>query len=104
MGCFVSFQQKPWLLCDGGLISVKNKKKYEFLLKLRTHGGTTRNQHDVIGYNSRLDEIQAAVLDTKLKYVKSFIKKRIKIADFYYKGIVNDKLRLPFKSPINSYV
>ena len=34
-----------------------------------------------------------------MKYVKSFIKKRIKIADFYYKGIVNDKLRLPFKSP-----
>ena len=100
MGCFSFFPTKN-LGCygDGGLISVKNKKKYEFLLKLRTHGGTTRNQHDVIGYNSRLDEIQAAVLDTKLKYVKSFIKKRIKIADFYYKGIVNDKIRLPFKSP-----
>ena len=98
MGCFSFFPTKN-LGCygDGGLISVKNKKKYEFLLKLRTHGGTTRNQHDVVGYNSRLDEIQAAVLDTKLKYIKSFIKKRIKIADFYYKEIVNDKLRLPFK-------
>ena len=59
---------------DGGLITVKNKKTYELLLKLRTHGGTKRNQHDLIGYNSRLDEIQAAILNIKLEYIDSFLK------------------------------
>ena len=83
----VSFNKNLGCYGDGGLISVKNKKKYEFLLKLRTHGGTTRNQHDVIGYNSRLDEIQAAVLDTKLKYVKSFIKRELRLPIFTTKEL-----------------
>ena len=68
VGCFSFFPTKN-LGCfgDGGLVTVKNKKVYESLLKLRTHGGIKRNQHDMIGYNSRLDEIQAAILDIKLK-------------------------------------
>ncbi len=67
MGCFSFFPTKN-LGCfgDGGLIILKNKKMYDLLLKLRTHGGIKRNQHDLIGYNSRLDEIQAAILDIKL--------------------------------------
>ena len=63
---------------------------------LRTHGGTSRNQHDLIGYNSRLDEIQVAVLNIKLSFLSSFIKKRRKIAEIYCKTISNDKIRLPF--------
>tara|TARA_Y100000022_G_C13238765_1_gene371311 strand:+ start:120 stop:1205 length:1086 start_codon:yes stop_codon:yes gene_type:complete len=98
MGCFSFFPTKN-LGCfgDGGLITLKNRKLYELLLKLRTHGGVKRNQHDLIGYNSRLDEIQAAILDIKLKYIDKLINKRIKVADLYYKLIVNDKIRLPFK-------
>tara|TARA_B100001059_G_C17808255_1_gene570536 strand:+ start:246 stop:1334 length:1089 start_codon:yes stop_codon:yes gene_type:complete len=97
MGCYSFFPTKN-LGCfgDGGLIVVKSKKNYEILKKLRTHGGTKRNQHDLIGYNSRLDEIQAAILNIKLNFLESFIEKRIKIAEIYYKTIDNDKLRLPF--------
>ena len=97
MGCYSFFPTKN-LGCfgDGGLIVVKSKKNYEILKKLRTHGGTRRNQHDLIGYNSRLDEIQAAILNIKLNFLESFIEKRIKIAEIYYKTIDNDKLRLPF--------
>ena len=77
MGCFSFFPTKNLgAFGDGGLITVKNKKMYELLLKLRTHGGTKRNQHDLIGYNSRLDEIQAAILNIKLKYIDDFLKKR----------------------------
>lgn len=96
-GCFSFFPTKN-LGCfgDGGLIVLKNKKMYELLLKLRTHGGTKRNQHDLIGYNSRLDEIQAAILNIKLQYLDSFIDKRIKIANTYFKLIKNDRIRLPF--------
>ncbi len=97
MGCYSFFPTKN-LGCfgDGGLVVVKSKKNYDILKKLRTHGGTKRNQHDLIGYNSRLDEIQAAILNIKLNFLESFIKKRKKIAEIYYKTISNDKVRLPF--------
>ena len=97
MGCFSFFPTKN-LGCfgDGGLISMKNKKYYELILKLRTHGGIKRNQHDLIGYNSRLDEIQAAILNVKIDYVKSFIRKRKQIADIYNKNIKNDSIILPY--------
>ena len=97
MGCYSFFPTKN-LGCfgDGGLVVVKSKKNYETLRKLRTHGGIRRNQHDLIGYNSRLDEIQAAILNIKLNYLESFIKKRKQIAKIYFKTITNDKLRLPF--------
>ena len=97
MGCFSFFPTKN-LGCfgDGGLIVLKNRKMYNLLLKLRTHGGIKRNQHDLIGYNSRLDEIQAAILDIKLQYLDRLIDKRIKVADSYFKLIKNDKIRLPF--------
>ncbi len=98
IGCFSFFPTKN-LGCfgDGGLIVAKNKKIYESLLKLRTHGGIKRNQHDMIGYNSRLDEIQAAILDIKLKYIDKLIKQRIGVAGAYYKLIKNEKIRLPYK-------
>lgn len=97
MGCFSFFPTKN-LGCfgDGGLISIKSKKLYKLILKLRTHGGIKRNQHDLIGYNSRLDEIQAAILNIKINYVNSFIKKRKRIAEIYNKEIKNDRLILPF--------
>ena len=96
-GCFSFFPTKN-LGCfgDGGLITVKNKKAYNLLLKLRTHGGTKRNQHDVIGYNSRLDELQAAILTAKLPYINKFIENRRSIAKMYFKLINNDKVVLPF--------
>jgi len=97
MGCFSFFPTKN-LGCfgDGGLIAVRNKRNYDKLKKLRTHGGIRRNQHDLIGYNSRLDEIQAAILNIKLNYLESFLQKRRKIAKTYINTIKNDKLRLPF--------
>ena len=96
-GCFSFFPTKN-LGCfgDGGLITVKNKKAYNLLLKLRTHGGIKRNQHDVIGYNSRLDELQAAILTAKLPYINKFIENRRSIAKMYFKLINNDKVVLPF--------
>lgn len=96
-GCFSFFPTKN-LGCfgDGGLISVKNERHFKLLQKLRTHGGIMRNQHDLIGYNSRLDEIQAAVLNIKIKYMEKFLKQRRKIAKTYIDSIKNDKYKLPF--------
>ncbi len=96
MGCFSFFPTKN-LGCfgDGGLISVKNKKHYEKLKKLRTHGGIKRNQHDLIGYNSRLDEIQAAILCIKLKFLDKLLDQRRNIAKIYQETICNEKIKLP---------
>ncbi len=71
MGCYSFFPTKN-IGCfgDGGLIVVKSKKNYDILKKLRTHGGIRRNQHDLIGYNSRLDEIQAVILNIKLSFLE----------------------------------
>jgi len=97
MGCFSFFPTKN-IGCfgDGGLISVKSKKHYDKLKKLRTHGGTKRNQHDLIGYNSRLDEIQAAILCIKLKFLNKFLDQRRNIAKVYQEIINNEKIKLPF--------
>ena len=97
MGCYSFFPTKN-IGCfgDGGLIAVKSKKHFDILKKLRTHGGTKRNQHDLIGYNSRLDEIQAAILNIKLNYLESFIKKRKKIAACYSNSINNPNIIKPF--------
>ena len=97
MGCFSFFPTKN-IGCfgDGGLISIKSKKHYEKLRKLRTHGGIKRNQHDLIGYNSRLDEIQAAILCIKLKFLDKFLDQRRKIANIYHETISNEKIKLPF--------
>ncbi len=68
---------------DGGLISTGDENLAKRLKKLRVHGSERRYYHDEIGYNSRLDEIQAAVVRIKLKYLDKWNKKRAEIADLY---------------------
>ncbi len=77
---------------DGGMITTNNKKYYQKLIKLRNLGQKRKNIHDEIGVNSRLDSIQASLLNLKLKSLKKFNLKRKKIADFYKKNIKNDKI------------
>ncbi len=82
---------------DGGLIVTNNEKLYEMANMIRSHGSKKRYYHEIVGTNSRLDEIQAAILRVKLKYLDSFNKKRVEIAKYY-----NDKIKaldLPIKTP-----
>ncbi|MCX7830718.1 MAG: DegT/DnrJ/EryC1/StrS family aminotransferase, partial [Acidobacteria bacterium] len=72
---------------DGGIISTDSQKLAERLRKLRVHGSERRYYHDEIGYNSRLDELQAAVLRVKLKYLDEWNGKRGEIADLYRKEL-----------------
>ena len=60
-GCFSFFPTKN-LGCygDGGIITTNNDKAAKFLKMLRNHGGLERNKHLYVGYNSRLDEVQAS--------------------------------------------
>ncbi|QTA38653.1 DegT/DnrJ/EryC1/StrS family aminotransferase [Thermosipho ferrireducens] len=82
---------------DGGMIITNNVEIYEKSKTLRVHGAKKKYLHDEIGYNSRLDEIQAAILNVKLKYIDLWTEKRAKIAEKY--AIEFEKRQLPIKFP-----
>lgn len=84
MGCF-SFYPTKNLGCfgDGGMVTTDNLKTAERLKMLRVHGSRTRYFHEIVGANSRLDEIQAAVLRIKLKHLDKWSSLRIRNAGRY---------------------
>ena len=62
----------------------------------RVHGASKKYHYDYIGYNSRLDTLQAAILSVKLKYIDEAIKKREKVAKLYMEGLKDiEGVRLP---------
>jgi len=77
---------------DAGIITTNTKKFYELIKNLRNLGSKKKFIHDNIGQNSRLDTIQASVLNVKLQHLHSFNKKRKKIAELYNKLITNKKI------------
>lgn len=72
---------------DGGAITTNDETVYKKLLSLRNYGQTKRYYHESKGINSRLDEIQAAILHTKLKYLDQFNMERQEIAKAYQDGL-----------------
>lgn len=84
IGCFSFYPTKNLgAYGDGGAIVTDNKKLYEASMMIRNYGQTNRYEHKVLGLNSRLDELQAAILSEKLKKMHFYIKKRNEIADVY---------------------
>lgn len=82
-------------LGDAGAITTNDQSLYELLLSLRNYGSREKYQHDYQGVNSRLDEIQAAILQVKMKYFKEDLEMRRKAAMLYLKQIKNPKIQLP---------
>ncbi len=72
---------------DGGAVVTNSDDIRRKLIMLRNYGQSTRYYHEEYGINSRLDEIQAAILLTKLQYVDRWNEKRIKAAQFYQKRL-----------------
>ena len=82
-------------LGDGGAIITNDHEKYELMKMITNYGSRIRYHHDVIGVNSRLDELQAAFLRVKLRYLDKMNDERIRIASKYLKEINNPKITLP---------
>lgn len=96
IGCISFFPSKP-LGCygDGGAVTTNDSELAEKIKSLRVHGQTQRYYHKYIGFNCRLDTIQAAILQVKLKYFPEEIKKRERIAARYTQLLSDMDLVLP---------
>ncbi len=80
---------------DGGMIVTNKKKYYEKCKKIRKYGMSKLYYSDMHGINSRLDEVQAAIINLKISYLEESIKKRRQIALRYNHEIKNTELVLP---------
>lgn len=90
---------------DGGAIFTNDDALADKLRSLTNHGMKIRYYHDYIGVNSRLDSLQAAILDVKLKYLPRYIQARQKAAQLYNKYLSDIKeLQLPFVGSYSTHV
>jgi len=89
-GCFSLHPLKNLhIYGDGGVVTTNNKKIYESIKKLRNHGFKNRNECEFWGYNSRLDNIQAAIARIKLQHIDKINNKFIEISKIYSKELKN---------------
>ncbi len=86
VGCFSFFPSKN-LGCygDGGMVITDDTNLADHMAKLRNHGSRVRYYHDEIGFNSRLDEVQAAVLRIKFRHIDAYNERRRNNASLYKK-------------------
>ena len=83
-GCYSFYPTKNLgTMGDGGLLTTNSESLRDRAIALRNHGGAVRYHHDEIGVNSRLDEIQSAILRTKLPYIDEWNTKRRERAHIY---------------------
>lgn len=84
IGCFSFYPSKNLgAFGDGGMVVTNDKDLHEKICELRNHGSRQRYVHSSIGINSRLDELQAAVLLVKMNYLDLFLERRRSIAERY---------------------
>ena len=91
-------------LGDGGAVTTNDEELAGVIRALRNYGSYKKYENDYKGINSRLDEIQAAVLSIKLKYLDRDNNRRREIANNYLENITNEKIILPKVNDPNSHV
>ncbi len=99
-GCFSFFPSKNLAgYGDGGMIITSNDELTENVRLLRNHGSAVKYHHKILGYNSRLDEIQAAIIRVKMRHIDIFNQKRRTNANLYRTFIKRDDIILPSEKP-----
>ena len=89
---------------DGGAIFTNDDALAEKLQMIAAHGQSKRYYHDVVGCNSRLDAVQAAILDIKLKHLDEYINARRKAADFYDKAFAGiEQITTPYRASYSNH-
>jgi UDP-2-acetamido-2-deoxy-ribo-hexuluronate aminotransferase len=106
VGCTSFFPSKN-LGCfgDGGAMFTDNPETAEKLRSITLHGSKVKYFHDMIGVNSRLDTLQAAILDVKLRYLDNWNKARAEAARYYDAALGDiDRLRLPKRMKQSTHI
>lgn len=70
---------------EGGAVTTNDESLYNFMLRYRQHGSVEKYLHDIEGHNYRMEEIQAGVLNIKMKYISKWTENRRKTAELYTK-------------------
>tara|TARA_B100001250_G_scaffold404245_1_gene419913 strand:- start:708 stop:1838 length:1131 start_codon:yes stop_codon:yes gene_type:complete len=114
LGCFSFYPTKILgAYGDGGFILTQNYQLYKKIKRIRFYGIETSDKNNKFnnkyyanenGINSRLDEIQASILNYKLKQVDKFIKRRREIAKIYKRALLPTSLKLPKENKGNTHV
>lgn len=106
VGCTSFFPSKN-LGCygDGGAMITNDAKLAETLKMVANHGQKVRYYHDMVGCNSRLDAMQAAILSVKLPLLDGYIEARRKAADYYDAAFAgNERITTPYRAPYSNHV
>lgn len=94
--CFSFYPMKPiGAFGDAGAVTTNNDAVAERIRMLRNYGSKIKYHHDLLGLNTRMDEIQAAITAVNLKHVNDGNNERRKIASQYIAGIKNPKVKIP---------
>lgn len=90
---------------DGGLLATDSDEVAELARMLRAHGARKKYQNELLGYNSRLDAVQAAVLRVKLRYIDEFNKARRRLAQHYTAHLSgHEGITPPYEAPYGTHV
>ncbi len=90
---------------DGGAIFTNDKTLCETIKMVANHGQRVQYYHEVIGVNSRLDTLQAAILNVKLNHLDEYCAARQKVAAYYDKALANHaNFKIPYREPKSTHV
>lgn len=105
LGCFSFFPSKNLgAFGDGGMVTTNRDDFAERLRTLRNHGSRERYHHHLIGVNSRLDDLQAAVLRVKLKHLDRFNRQRRENAHYYSRQLEEFGITVPCEDGKGTHV
>jgi perosamine synthetase len=97
LGCFSFYATKNMTTGEGGMITTNNAELAQTCRLLRNHGERQKYYHEMLGYNYRMTELQAAIGLVQLKKLEDFNEARMKNADFYSTHLQPQGLKLPTK-------
>lgn len=105
IGCFSFYPTKNLgAYGDGGCITTNNEAIANKIKLLRNYGSSKKYFNEIQGLNTRLDELQAGLLNVKFKLYPKLLNNRIKIANYYLKNINNPQIKLPNIQPNSNHV
>lgn len=105
IGCISFFPSKNLgAYGDAGMITTNNDQLAEKIRMIIVHGSKIRYYHEVLGVNSRLDAIQAAILNVKLKYLDEWNKLRNDFANIYNQLLENNFIKTPITKPYAKHI